>query len=154
VAILPFLEQSALYDEYRLTEPWDSEHNKKLLEQMPALFRSPTAPAGTTSAAYYVLVGEETVFPPEGKGVKISEIADGTSSTVLIVEAKRDTPWTKPEDIAYSSDEPLAQLGGFVEGKFAAAMADGSVHQMDQDMDPVNLRRMMEKTDGLPVKRP
>ncbi|MCA9015791.1 MAG: DUF1559 domain-containing protein, partial [Planctomycetaceae bacterium] len=31
VALLPFLEQQALYDEYDRNEPWDSEHNKKVL---------------------------------------------------------------------------------------------------------------------------
>src|SRR5262245_11036025 len=32
VAILPFIEQNALYKQFKLDEPWDSEHNKKLAE--------------------------------------------------------------------------------------------------------------------------
>src|SRR5207244_13088094 len=33
VALLPYLEADALYREFKLEEPWDSEHNKKLLER-------------------------------------------------------------------------------------------------------------------------
>ena len=35
VHILPFVEQNALYNEFRFDEPWDSEHNKALIEKMP-----------------------------------------------------------------------------------------------------------------------
>ena len=38
VLMLPYLEQDALYKEFHLDEPWDSDHNKKLLEKMPPLF--------------------------------------------------------------------------------------------------------------------
>src|ERR1043165_2482222 len=31
VAILPYVEQRSLYDQYRFDEPWDSENNKKLI---------------------------------------------------------------------------------------------------------------------------
>ena len=35
VAILPYLEQDTLYKQFKLDEPWDSPHNKKLIRQMP-----------------------------------------------------------------------------------------------------------------------
>src|SRR5262249_29159759 len=38
VAILPYIGQRALYQRFRLNEPWDSKHNKKLLAQMPKVF--------------------------------------------------------------------------------------------------------------------
>src|SRR5207249_2796575 len=37
VAVLPFIEQDNLYRQFKLDEPWDSEHNRKLLERMPKL---------------------------------------------------------------------------------------------------------------------
>src|SRR5262249_18051136 len=52
VQVLPHLgpEGTALYKEFKLTEPWDSEHNKELIEKMPAVFASPgkAAPKGHT----------------------------------------------------------------------------------------------------------
>ena len=41
--------QGDLYKEFHLDEPWDSEHNKKLIEKMPPALASPhlgDAPAG------------------------------------------------------------------------------------------------------------
>src|SRR5262249_54155708 len=34
VAILPFIEQDNLYQQFHLDEPWDSEHNKKLIPML------------------------------------------------------------------------------------------------------------------------
>ena len=39
VLILPYLEQQALFDEFKLDEPWDSPHNVHLLKKMPLIFR-------------------------------------------------------------------------------------------------------------------
>jgi hypothetical protein len=41
VLLLPYLEEGALYKQLKLDEPWDSKHNKKLLEKMPKVFASP-----------------------------------------------------------------------------------------------------------------
>ena len=41
VAILPFIEQAALYEQFHLDEPWDSPHNLKLLNGMPPVYRHP-----------------------------------------------------------------------------------------------------------------
>ena len=52
VALLPYLD-NGLYKEFHLDEPWDSEHNRKLIERMPAVYRSPDSlqlPAGRTPA--------------------------------------------------------------------------------------------------------
>ncbi|MCA9201376.1 MAG: DUF1559 domain-containing protein, partial [Planctomycetales bacterium] len=97
IEILPYLEQLALYQAYRMDEPWDSDHNKALIDLMPPLFRHPEAPEGATSSSYYVLTGDSTIFHGT-KGTRFEEITDGTSNTLLIIEAERDIPWTKPED--------------------------------------------------------
>jgi hypothetical protein len=41
VALLPFIEGGALYKEFKLDEPWDSPHNKKLLPRMPKVYLDP-----------------------------------------------------------------------------------------------------------------
>jgi len=156
VALLPFLGQAPLYEQYRFDEPWDSPANLKVLEKMPDVYRAAGDPPDSTSTSYFVLVGPGTVFSeggpmPRSKGVQFREIRDGMSNTLLVVEAKRSVPWTKPEDIPYDPAKPLPELGGHFEGGFLAALCDGSVRFLPKDLDEAVLRKLIEKADGQPV---
>ena len=63
VEILPFINgPNALYPQYKKDEPWDSEANKKVLAQMPNIFRHPTQPAGSTNTAIFAAYGKGLVF--------------------------------------------------------------------------------------------
>src|SRR4051794_32667612 len=74
VAILPFIEQDDLYKQFRLDEPWDSPHNRRLLPKMPKLY-APFDGSRTTqphTTFYQVFVGKGTAF--EGtKGLRLEE---------------------------------------------------------------------------------
>ena len=59
VAILPYIEQSELYHQYRFDEPWDSEANKLVLAKMPAVYRHPLDDPKSTNASYFVLRSEK-----------------------------------------------------------------------------------------------
>ena len=127
VELLPYFDEKALYDQYHFDEPWDSANNRKVLDQMPAVYRSAADAEDSKNTSYFVLTGPQTVF--EGKdGLPISKIVDGLSQTILVVETKRDVPWTKPEDIPYEADKPIPDLHGNYDGKYHVVMADGSVH--------------------------
>jgi hypothetical protein len=147
IELLPYLEQQALFDQYRMNEPWDSENNKKILERMPDVFRSPFNDARSKSSGYYVFVGPGTIFE-DSKGVSIADITDGTSNTLMIVEAKRNTPWTKPEDIPFDPKKPSPAVGGFVKGQFTCALADGSVRSFSLDQVKNQLNWLISRNDG------
>jgi beta-lactamase regulating signal transducer with metallopeptidase domain len=148
VELLPYLERQDLYDQYHFDEPWDSEANQKVLEQMPELFRAPEDPdQGSTNTSYFVITGETTLFPPD-QNIKMAKISDGTARTFSIVEAKRPVPWTKPEDIPYSADKPLPELGGWVPGEFLAALVDGSIHNVSLGGDENTLRAWITRAGG------
>src|SRR5262249_40393880 len=80
--ILPYIDQNALYKEFKLDEPWDSEHNKKLIAKMPVVYRSPVSQAPPGHTRYLTVRGRDTAFPG-GKGIKLTEIPDGTSNTIM-----------------------------------------------------------------------
>ena len=57
VYILPYIDQKQLFDQFHLDEPWDSAHNKTLIEKMPVVFRSPKSQAQKGKTNYLVPVG-------------------------------------------------------------------------------------------------
>jgi hypothetical protein len=147
IEMLPFVNQEALYKQYRMNEPWDSENNKKVLEKMPAVFRSPFDEPKSRNSGYYVFVGPGTMF--EGKnGIRMAQVTDGSSNTLLIVEAKRSIPWTKPDDIPFDPGKPLPEVGGFIKGHFAGATADGSVGVFDIEQVKDQLAWLIMRNDS------
>ena len=150
--ILPYLEQEALYKEFRLNEAWDSPHNKQLIERMPGVYRNPSAKPSNSQASYLVPAGKGSIF--EGKeGTAISSIVDGTSNTILVLEVNESASviWTKPDDLVYDVNKPLVGLGSAHPGGFMAALADGSVRFIAATIDPANFVRLLMKADGQPV---
>lgn len=147
VAILPYVEGEALFRQYNFTEPWDSENNKKVLAKMPAVFRDPNDPEGSTNASYFALTGPTTIFSGK-EGTQIQRITDGTSNTLMVVEAKRDIPWTKPDDIPYAADKAVPKLGGHYPDGFLGLIADGSVRFFSSSIDEKVLRGLFTKEGG------
>jgi hypothetical protein len=146
VALLPYLDQN-IFQQYKFNEPWDSPDNKKVLAKMPPVFRDPNDPADSAFASYFALTGPATIFYGK-EGTKFAQILDGTSNTLMFVEAKRDIPWTKPEDIPYDKDKPLPKLGGHYSDIFIAALCDGSVRIIHQSVDPNMLRALITRDGG------
>jgi prepilin-type processing-associated H-X9-DG protein len=149
VAILPFVEQDGLYRQFHLDEPWDSEHNKKLLASMPQVYRHPASTAAPGMTNYVTVRGKDTAFPGK-EGIRIAEITDGTSNTIMAVEVSdaKAVPWTKPDDFPYDDKNPAAGLGGLFAGGFNAAFCDGSVHFISSAIDAETLRRLFNRHDG------
>ncbi len=156
VALLPYLEDGGaqLYKEFHLDEPWDSEHNSKLIARMPAVYGNPnfTSPGMTV---YLALAGEGTIFG-EAEGLGIRRITDGTSNTAMIVEADpiRAVEWTRPDDLLVDMDNPKDGVGNLRPGIFNVALADGSVHAISTDVDADVLRSLYTYAGGEVVEIP
>jgi hypothetical protein len=130
VAILPQLgaEGEALFRQFRLDEPWDSPHNRPLLDKMPAVYACPDEPQGTPKTTnYMVVVGPGRLFTGKRKGVNLRDVTAGTSNVLLVTESDRRVPWTAPQDIPANPDEEGPDMGSLHPGGYFVAMADGSV---------------------------
>jgi hypothetical protein len=130
VHLLPYLDQTALYEKFHLDESWDSDHNKELISHMPEWFQTPEVTAeGKT--AFQVFVGKGTAFE-EGRGLGIPDITDGTSNTLLVIETSPDSAgiWTKPGGLLFEEETLLDAFQTPYSYGFLFLAADVSVHQI------------------------
>jgi hypothetical protein len=147
VAILPYIEQEQLYKQFKLDEPWDSAHNKKLIPLMPSIYASANAKPGFTFIQTFV--GKKTINADPKKGGLLQKILDGTSNTLIFAEGAKAVEWTKPDDITVTDNDPIV-LGG--NPKFTlAAKADGSITQLPRNIDQKILRLLIDPADGTPI---
>ncbi|MFC1758676.1 DUF1559 domain-containing protein, partial [Planctomycetota bacterium] len=147
VAILPYMEQNRLYDEYRQNEPWDSPHNRKLIDRIPDVYRSALAPRNSTNSSFFVFTGPDAAFDGTVER-KNREIHDGTSKTLFVIEAKRDIPWTKPEDIPFDLAKDLPDLPGHRAIGNHAGFGDGASRFLSSDIDKRVLKKLITHSGG------
>ncbi|MEZ6062100.1 MAG: DUF1559 domain-containing protein [Planctomycetaceae bacterium] len=153
VLILPYLDAYPLYQEFRLGEPWDSEHNRRLIEKMPNVFRSPASAGHEPDVGMTLFVAPltaSTIFGQPGPGVKITDITDGTSNTILLVEAAADRAviWTKPDDLMIDLKNPLSSIIDENADGFAALFADGSARVWPNDIAVEMLQAILSMNGG------
>ncbi len=166
VLILPYLEHADLYQQFHLDEPWDSPHNLALLPSMPHQYATPRdlpvqARTERFSTFLQVFTGEGTAFE-DSQGLRLpQDFPNGTATAILATEAGLAVPWTKPDDLVYKGDEPLAPLGGIFTGEsrfsvfgsnrvkgFNVLMGDGSVRFLYSPTPETALRNAIERKNG------
>ena len=152
VHLLPFLDEAPLYTQFKQDEPWDSEHNKKLIEKMPAIFKSPGVDAvGKTSI--HIFTGPGAPFA-EDKSPRMNSFTDGLSNTLLAVLAGPETAdvWTKPGGLDFDPKDPIKSLGTISGKTILVLLGDGSIRELDKEIDAKTLRCLIQNADGEPIQ--
>lgn len=121
VHLLPYLGQKALYGKFNQHELWDSPHNKVLLASMPEVYR--TGARDPSKTQWHMLSGKDVL----SSGMGPQHVHDGTANTIAFVLAGADHAdfWTRPDDLPFNLDEPLASLGKIESVKLHCVMANG-----------------------------
>lgn len=160
VHVLPFMgeEELALWKEFNRDEPWDSDHNMKLLEKMPKIYSLPSGLFANES----IKPGYTTWLAPQGekcwmgqpKAFSFEKVTDGSSNTISIVRVKPKlaVPWTAPQDYKFDPESPADGLATDVTGHVDAAMLDGSGHRISIDLKPQTWKHLFEMNDGHVVR--
>ena len=160
VALLPLLgalepdgNKGNLYEQFKLDEPWDSDHNRPLLKKMPSIYRDLRV-MDPTLTTLQIFVGEGAAFSTEP--FSFHKILDGTSNTVLAVQAPPDraVPWTKPEDLPFDLADPKIAFGKQHSTTVLAVMFDGKVQTFPADLPSDTWRWLIQADDGHVLELP
>lgn len=170
VAILPYMENAyinvpypgkqinspkALYDMFKLDEPWDGPNNKKLIGYLPSPYRSPysvlsysASSVGKTTVV--AVVGKGAIFDPT-KEVTDASVRDGLAQTLLLLsleESNQAVYWTKPADINLTAAGKLPAGAPNIGKRFAAVYADGSARTLATGLDEKTFLGIVTRDGG------
>ena len=152
VKLLPFIEQQALYERFHLDEPWDSDHNIALLEEMPEVYRSPVSMADPGMTVYLGNGGEHGLLsndPDSNRGIRFGQVTDGLSNTIMVIETSDQLaePWTKPTEFEFDPDTSWQLFGAYTDGT-NVALGDGSVQFFSEFLDLDTWKALFTRDGG------
>ena len=153
VTLLPYLDHKQIYDSYDFSLAWNAAPNATFATERVTPYdcssnRQPQDTQGRWFTAYSMPTGPRTVGASP-TGTAIRDIADGTSNTLLVVEAcGAQIVWTEPRDVDVGVQPTGINLKGNAPGHSAgwlssyhaggtqALLADGSVRFVSAKSDP------------------
>src|SRR5947207_13719333 len=95
---------------------------------------------------YQVFRGNETMFPDKNLPIKLWDIADLPSQTMMIVEAAEPVHWTQPADIPFQLNQAdlMKRIGNHWDNDtFHAAMGDFAVCSFPRAMPALTLQALV-----------
>jgi hypothetical protein len=120
------------------------------------VFQDPAGRLPEDKTVILAVTGEGTAFGDGRRGVRIREFTDGTSNTIMLVEADEDQAviWTKPDDWKFDPSNPTKGLGKLRHTGFLAAFADTSADFIEIDTPPEVIKALMTRNGGEDMRMP
>jgi hypothetical protein len=165
VPLLPFIEESNLYEDLHLDEPWNSPHNQKLTKMGISVFHCPARKPywhnQHNHIGYVGVVGPDTAWSG-AVGRPLSEFTDGPENTILLFEvAALDIPWAAPPTLTLDQAIDLFTKGDshgpssrHDPPNISVLYADGSIGSLPGDIPPETLRALLTVNGGEKVVIP
>lgn len=166
--LLPFLEQTPLYEKIDLSKPWNEQPK---LEYPPlALLQCPSANVDEGRTTYLAVIGTETAWRKNG-AIGLADFKDDPASTILLIETDHDgRHWAAPKDIALEDlsltvndrTRPSLSSGHSVRATWFwqpripvvhVVFADGNTMSIRADIPPDVLKAMLTIDGGESVDR-
>ena len=153
-ALLPYVQQAPLYNQINRDVAWNDPANMAHYRQAVPAYQQPsvnqtTSPDGL-SLSHYAL--SQQLLGPTGAGLKLRELTDGTSNTLLMGEVGSGyKTWGDPSntrDLAGGLAPGPATFGNPSGQGAYLLLADGSVHWFASDTTPDVLRALSTPGGG------
>lgn len=169
VQILPMVDHVQLFNEYDQTVAWNQPPNSRLALIETPMYRCPSSffPKDATGRGFtdYAMPTGPGTIGANLAGTRIGEIADGTSNTLMIVEASgAQIIWTEPRDVDVAAQpaginlngnkpgHPAGWLSSYHKGGTHVLLADGSVRFLSVTTDPAVLKKLVTIDGGEPIQ--
>lgn len=134
-SVLPFVEELAISDHLDMKKSSGEEPNKAFADKMPKVFGTD----GKNSTIVFVRTEE---VPKD-----LSDIRDGTSNTICMVEFPQGVAWLENKDVTPA--QVIEMVKNLKEGESrAAAFYDGSVWTLRAGMDTELLKKLLTPSGG------
>jgi hypothetical protein len=147
VHLLPYVEQSRVYQQFDLNQPWDSPANKRLASQTIPTYVAAGDMESAPETHYRVFVGPHTLYEPGKVPLNFAGVTDGLGSTLFAVEATDAVPWPAPKELEYDRNGPLPPLGLPNRKGFNVTMLDGSVRFVTDKTSEDSIRAGIDPKD-------
>ena len=136
--ILPYMEESKLYEKIDLTRPWNDPVNARFAAQAPGAYRCPTSILPADQTCCVAIVGPNAFLLPD-RGRRLTEITDPRYQTIALLELDLNSTvsWMSPVDanpvsfINFKKTATLPHPGGL-----NIVMADGQAYFMKLATEP------------------
>ena len=140
--------QIDLFWQFHLDEPWDSPHNRTLTAPIPSGYVCPGQAEWSRNQTIYQVLDSPGSFLDASRPTRLSQISDGTATTIAVVEGPTPVPWTSPQDVSFRSDEPFRPWEATHPGGFNASFVDGSVRFLRSTINPSVLKALATRAGG------
>ncbi len=154
IHVLPFVDQAPLYNRLNMEEAADSDQNKLVLAAAQNPYRSVSDDEKSKTTRFRMFSGEGTLLPG-GKGMRIRDITDGTSNTILAIQVgpKKAVPWHQTKTgIPIDSKKLLEELGKPGPTGYLVLFCDGSVQTLPADISVEQLKALVTIGGGEVVR--
>lgn len=137
VRLLPFLEQSNVYDQLDVSKGPEDKANSDLLDKMPKVFGADGKDAGVSWV--------------QSEVKRFADITDGSPNTIMLIENPNAGPWLK--NTTFTADEAMKLVSNLKDGeKLIVVFYDCSTHTIDNTIDKETLKNLLDPSDGNVVK--
>ncbi|MFO0427713.1 MAG: DUF1559 domain-containing protein, partial [Planctomyces sp.] len=148
--ILPFTENAELYKTIDLSKPWNDPVNRKAFNTAVAAYRCPSAQIENNQTNYLGVSGEHSFFF-QNQSRQLTDIKDGSSNTLMIVDAPPDLaiPWMMPQDADLAAIQKIRASKTLAHsGVFQGTLCDGSVRSISIQTEHATLNALVTIDGG------